>query len=136
MDITSLLSANLQALMDAHHIKEHPLSVSSGVPKTSIRRIRLGEGSAQIDSVEKVAKSFGLRACDLLDPDLKHRIATGSALRMGEPKPPTMSEEEWKAVSPRARALVEDICAASAQKLTQDVDIAWLHDSLQRITKK
>lgn len=136
MDITTLLSSNLQAMMDATQIKEHPLSISSGVPKTSIRRIRLGEGSAQIDSVEKVAKSFNLRACDLLDPNLKQRIATGDALRMGQPRPPSMSEDEWKSVSPRARALVEDICTASRKKLAEDEDIAWLHDSLQRITKK
>ncbi len=95
--------------------------------------MRLDEGAAQIDSVEKVAKAFKLRACDILDPDLLKRLAAGEPLRMGEPRPPVMPDEEWRAMSPRARALVEDLCTRTLAGQLEEGDIAWLHDSLQRI---
>lgn len=135
MDITTLLSENLQALMSARGEKEHPLSVSAKVPKTTIRRMRLNEGAAQIDSLEKVAKAFGLRACDMLDPDLRKRLAAGEPLRMGEPQPPLMPESDWKALTPRTRAFVEELCAYALAGDIQDADITWLHDSMQRAKK-
>ena len=135
MDTTALLARNLKGLIDATAgLSEHSLSVQSNVPKTTIRRIRLNEGAAQIDSVEKIAKAFKLRACDILDPDLLKRLAAGEPLRMGEPRPPVMPEEDWRTMSPRARALVEDLCARTLAGQLQDADIAWLHDSLQRIS--
>lgn len=135
MDTTALLAQNLKGLIDATPgLSEHSLSVLANVPKTTIRRIRLNEGAAQIDSVEKVAKAFKLRACDILDPDLLKRLAAGEPLRMGEPRPPVMPDEDWRAMSPRARALVEDLCARTLTGQLQDADISWLHDSLQRIS--
>lgn len=134
MDTTAFLAKNLQGLIDATaSLTEHSLSILADVPKTTIRRMRLDEGAAQIDSVEKVAKAFKLRACDILDPDLLKRLAAGEPLRMGEPRPPVMPDEDWRAMSPRARALVEDLCARALNGKLQEGDIAWLHDSLQRI---
>jgi hypothetical protein len=134
MDTTAILSENLKGLIDATTgLTEHSLSILADVPKTTIRRMRLDEGAAQIDSVEKVAKAFKLRACDILDPDLLKRLAAGEPLRMGEPRPPVMPDETWRAMSPRARALVEDLCTRTLAGQLQEGDIAWLHDSLQRI---
>ena len=87
MDTTALLAQNIKGLIDATAgLSEHALSVISNVPKTTIRRMRLNEGAAQIDSVEKIAKAFKLRACDILDPDLLKRLAAG------EPDVATRSE--------------------------------------------
>lgn len=135
MDVVHTLSTNIQALMDAQEVKEHPLSVQSGLPKTSVRRMRLGEGAAQIDSVEKVAKAFKLRACDILDPDLVRRLEAGEPLRMGEPQPPVMSDSDWKALTPRTRAFVEDLCGRVLAGELEDTDVAWLHDGMQRAVK-
>ncbi len=100
-------------------MNENALSVASGMPKTTVRRMRLGEVAAQIDSVEKVAKAFRLRACDILDPDLTRRLQAGEPLRMGEPKPPVMAEDDWRALSPRARALVEELCRRGPGRANQ-----------------
>ncbi|MGY8903223.1 MAG: hypothetical protein ACKVIH_01580 [Burkholderiales bacterium] len=110
----------------------YKLGQAAGIGPSNIRRFQHAEVAPQIDSVEKVAKAFKLRACDLLDPDLLRRLKAGEPLRLAEPKPPTMSEEDWRALSPRARALVEDICARSLAGSLADADIKWLHDSLER----
>ena len=137
MEITTLLAQNLKGLIAATiGLTEHSLSVLAKVPKTTIRRIRLNEGAAQIDSVDKVAKAFKLRACDILDPDLLKRLAAGEPLRMGEPRPPVMPDEDWRALSPRTRALVEDLCTRSLAGTIDDDDIKWLHDSLERTKAK
>lgn len=112
---------------------QQKLGVAAGLGATNVGRFRRGDVAAQIDSVEKVAKAFKLRACDILDPDLLKRLAAGEPLRMGEPRPPVMPDEEWRAMSPRARALVEDLCTRTLAGQLQEGDIAWLHDSLQRI---
>lgn len=136
MNTATLLANNLQALIDADKgMSEHGLSIKSGVPKTSIRRARLNEGAAQIDTVEKVAKAFNLRACDILDPDLTRRLEAKEPLRMGEHRLPVMSEADWKALSPRTRAFVEELCTQVLSGALQDADVAWLHDSMQRAAK-
>lgn len=55
---------------------------------------------------------------------------------LGEPRPPVMAEKDWKALFPRTRALVEDLCARALCGALQDEDIAWLHDSMQRTSNK
>lgn len=136
MSIVEIFATNLSALMDAQKEldSQYKLGSAAGLGPTNVGRFRRGDVAAQIDSVEKVAKAFKLRACDILDPDLLKRLAAGEPLRMGEPKPPVMPEEDWRAMSPRARALVEDLCARALAGQLQDADIAWLHDSLQRIS--
>lgn len=94
--------------------------------------MRLNESAAQIDKVEQVASLFKLRACDLLDPDLARRAQAGEPLRMGEPRPPAMTEEQWRALSPRTRAFIEELCQLAAAGSVNDADITWLHDSLNR----
>ena len=137
MDTATVLSKNLQGLINATAgLSEHALSTSAGLPKTTIRRMRLCEGAAQIDSVEKVARAFKLRACDILDPDLLKRMSAGEPLRMGEPRPPVMPDEDWRAMPPRARALVEDLCARVLAGQVSEADVSWLHDSLQRIARQ
>lgn len=137
MTALHVFADNLKALMRASvdFSSNYKVSVASGVAATSVRRFMLEEAAAQIDSVEKVAHIFDIRACDILDPDLTRRLQTGEPLRMGEPKPPVMAEDDWKALSPRARALVEELCSAALGGQISDEDITWLHNSLQRITK-
>lgn len=133
MQVAHIVSRNIQALIDGtEEMNENALSVSSGVPKTTVRRMRLGEGMPQIDNVERVALAFKLRACDLLDPDLARRVEAGEARRMTQAKPPVITEEDWRRLSPRTRALVEDVCTHALSGQLQDSAIAWLHDGVQQ----
>ncbi len=132
MNAREVLSNNLQALIDTGYGNENSFAARSGAAKTTVRRMRLNESAAQIDKVEQVAALFRLRACDLLDPDLARRARDKEPLRMSEPRPPVMSEDQWRALSPRARAFVEELCLQAASGNVTDADIAWLHDSLNR----
>lgn len=132
MNVREVLATNIQTLIDAGFGTENSFAARSGAAKTTVRRMRLNESAAQIDKVEQVAALFRLRACDLLDPDLARRAATGEPLRMGEPRPPVMADDQWRALSPRTRAFVEDLCLQAAAGSVNDADIAWLHDSLNR----
>lgn len=132
MNVREVLSANIQALADAGFGNENSFAARSGAAKTTVRRMRLNESAAQIDKVEQVASLFKIRACDLLDPDLARRAKAGEPLRMGEPRPPVMAEAQWRALSPRARAFVEDLCSQASTGTLTDADITWLHDSLNR----
>lgn len=132
MNAREVLSKNLQALIDAGYGNENSFSTRSGAAKTTVRRMRLNESAAQIDKVEQVAALFRLRACDLLDPDLARRARDKEPLRIGEPRPPVMPDDQWRALSPRARAFVEELCLQAAGGNVTDADIAWLHDSLNR----
>jgi len=134
MSIVEIFAANLSALMAARKELDSQIKLGSvaGLGATNIGRFRRGDVAAQIDSVEKVAKAFKLRPCDILDPDLLKRMEAGEPLRMGEPKPPAMPEADWRRMSSRARALVEDLCERSLAGTLSDEDIKWLHDSLER----
>lgn len=136
MTILEAFAANLNALMASNPelSSNYKLSLATGLGPSAIRRYQFAEVAAQIDSVEKVAKAFKIRTCDILDPDMLKRLAAGEPLRLGEPRPPAMPEEQWRALSPRSRALVEDICARNLAGQLTDPDIAWLHDSLHRIS--
>ena len=137
MSVARTLATNLQALIDADPgLSEHSLSTRSGVPKSTIRRMRLEEGDARIDNVESVANAFRLRACDLLDPGLANRVRERQPLRMAEPRPPVVSEEAWRQLSPRARAFIEDVCQKAASGVLDDSNIGWLHEALQRLGPK
>lgn len=138
MSIIDVFAKNLGALMSAHQdLDSHSrLGAAAGLGSTNIGRMKRGEVAAQIDTVEKVAKAFRLRACDVLDPELPRRMARGEPLRMGEPRPPVVPEKDWQALSPRTRALVEDLCARSLAGALKDDDIAWLHDAMQRTSQK
>lgn len=132
MNVREVLATNIQALIDAGFGTENSFAARSGAAKTTVRRMRLNESAAQIDKVEQVAALFKLRACDLLDPDLARRAKAGEPLRMSEPRPPVMADDQWRAMSPRTRAFVEDLCLQAAAGSVNDADIAWLHDSLNR----
>lgn len=138
MSIVEVFASNLSALMDVQKEldSQYKLGSAAGLGPTNVGRFRRGDVAAQIDSVEKVAKAFKLRACDILDPDLLKRLAAGEPLRMGEPRPPVMPNEDWRAMSPRARALVEDLCARTLTGQLNDDDIKWLHDALERTQPK
>ena len=138
MSIIDSFARNLSALMSAHpSLDSHSrLGAAAGLGPTNIGRMKRGEVAAQIDTVEKIAKAFRLRACDILDPELSKRIARGEVLRMGEHRPPVIPEKDWQALSPRTRALVEDLCASSLAGALQDDDIAWLHDAMQRTSRQ
>lgn len=137
MSIIDVFSANLNALTEGRKDLDSQIKLGkvAGVGATNIGRFKRGSVAAQIDSVEKVAKVFKLRACDILDPDLKHRLENGEPLRMGEPRPPAMAEGDWRALSPRTRAFVEDLCTLALSGALQDTDVAWLHDSMQRTAR-
>lgn len=132
MNVREVLAANLNALADAGFGNENKFAGRQGVGKTTVRRMRLNESAAQIDKLEEVAEAFRLRACDLLDPDLAARAKAGHPLRMSEPRPPVMAEDQWRALSPRARAFVEEVCQKATAGSLTDADISWLHDSLNR----
>jgi hypothetical protein len=132
MNIQDVLAANVQAIIDASGMNENSFAAHFKLPKSNLRKMRLSEANMRMSTVEEVAVALRLRACDLLDPDLARRAATGEPLRMGEPRPPVMADDQWRALSPRARAFVEDLCLQAAAGTLTDADIAWLHDSLNR----
>lgn len=138
MNVLRVFSNNLKALMATREdlSSNYKVSTASGVGPTSVRRFMLEEAAAQIDSVEKVAGVFKLRTCDILDPDLIRRLEAKEPLRMGEHRLPVMPEADWKALSPRTRALLEDLCQRSLAGTLDDDDIKWLHDSLERTKPK
>ncbi|MBP9149227.1 MAG: hypothetical protein KBG00_10645 [Rhodoferax sp.] len=137
MSVLHVFSGNLKALMATRDdlSSNYKVSKASGIAPTTVRRAMNGEVAAQIDSVEEIAKSFRLRACDILDPDLIRRLEAKEPLRMGEHRLPVMPEADWKALSPRTRAFVEELCTQVLSGALQDADVAWLHDSMQRAAK-
>lgn len=136
MKIEAVLASNVDALMEASPTLngQQRLSAASGVGQTNIGRIRRGEVAAQVDTVERIASAFKLRACDLLDPGLKERLARGEPLRMSEVRPPAMSDEDWARLSPRTRALIEDVARRALSAELSDDDIRLLHDTAERLS--
>lgn len=132
MNIQDVLAANVQAIIDASGMNENSFAAHFKLPKSNLRKMRLSEANMRMSTVEEVAVALRLRACDLLDPDLARRAMVGEPLRMGEPRPPVMADDQWRALSPRTRAFVEDLCLQAAAGSVNDADIAWLHDSLNR----
>lgn len=132
MNTQDVLAANVQALIDASGMNENSFAAHHKLPKSNLRKMRLSEANMRMGTVEEVARALHLRACDLLDPDLARRAKDKEPLRMGEPRPPVMSDEQWRALTPRARAFVEELCLQAAAGTLTDADIAWLHDSLNR----
>jgi transcriptional regulator with XRE-family HTH domain len=138
MSVVTTFSQNLDALMGAYPAlgSMYKLGAAAGIGPSNIRRFQRGEVAPQIDSVEKVAKAFKLRPCDILDPDLLKRMSAGEPLRMGEPKPPVMPEADWRRMSSRTRALIEEIGERSLAGTLDDEDVKWLHDALERTKPK
>lgn len=132
MNTQAVLAANVQALIDASGMNENSFAVHYKLPKSNLRKMRLAEADMRMSTMEDVARALRLRACDLLDPDLARRAQAGEPLRMGEPRPPVMAEAQWRALSPRARAFVEELCSQAFTGTLSDADITWLHDSLNR----
>lgn len=136
MDAVKALSANLDALMRAEPAldSQYRLGTKAHVPPTTVGRVRRGEVAAQVDTVDRLASAFKLRACDLLDPGLKERLARGQPLRMSEVRPPAMSDEDWARLSPRTRALIEDVARRALSAELSDDDIRLLHDTAERLS--
>lgn len=135
MNAVETLSANLDALMTANpeFDSQYRLGAKAKVPPTTVGRARRGEVAAQVDTVERLAAAFKLRACDLLDPDLKRRLERGEPLRMTELRPPAMSADDWARLTPRTRALIEDVAARVLGGELGDDDIRLLHDTAERL---
>lgn len=136
MSAKEVLAANVQAILDRFGQNENAFSVEYKVPKSNLRKMRLGIGSAGIDTIEELATALRLTAYDLLDPDLAQRARAGEPLRMSQAKPPVIAEDDWKKLSPRTRALIEEICARALADQLPDPSIAWLHDGVQRLSVK
>lgn len=118
--------------MTASGLNENAFAATHKVAKSNLRKMRLKEANTRIGTVEELANALRLRACDLLDPDLARRVDEGEPLRMGEPQPPAMTDAQWRALSPRTRAFIEDLCHLAYAGALTDADIAWLHDSMGR----
>lgn len=136
MQSKEVLAANVQAILDRFGQNENAFSVEYKVPKSNLRKMRLGITSVGTDTIDELATALRIRACDLLDPDLAQRVRSGEPLRMSQAKPPVIPEGDWKKLSPRTRALVEDICARALSDQLPDASIAWLHDGVQRLSNK
>lgn len=66
-----VLATNLRALMDAHDIKKPELHKRSGVSQRMIAYILSKQRTATVETVEDLARVFGLAAWELLMPDLQ-----------------------------------------------------------------
>jgi len=76
MNIDAIIAANLDTLM-----RKFPemgsqvlLSKKTGVATSTVGRIRRGEVSPTAESLEAIAKAFGLRPGDLMDKNLITRL--------------------------------------------------------------
>lgn len=118
--------------MTSAGMNENAFAAHYKIPKSNLRKMRLKESNMRIGTVGEIAKQLKLRACDLLDPDLSRRVAAGEPLRMGEPRPPVLTDEQWRALSPRLRAFVEELCLQALAGSISDSDVSWLHESLSR----
>lgn len=132
MDIQDVLANNVQALMTASGMNENAFAARYKLPKSNFRKMRLSEANTRIGTIDELASALRMRACDLLDPDLARRVAANEPLRLAEPRPPVISEAQWRTLSPRTRAFVEELCQQAMAGSVTDADIAWLHDSLNR----
>jgi hypothetical protein len=103
--VVDILAENLNWLMTsfpALHSTEM-LEAKSGVGRSTIARIRQSESSATIDTVESLAKAFGLNASDLLkdrmaiNPDIQKQIVNSRILAIAA-KLGSLSDEKIKAV--------------------------------------
>lgn len=70
--IDQVLSANLERLMDKvePRITQVAVSKASGIPQRTISRIKNGEVSPTLNSIDGLAKAFGLLPWQLLVPDM------------------------------------------------------------------
>jgi transcriptional regulator with XRE-family HTH domain len=70
-----VLSANLQRLMDEAKppITQMAVSKVSGIPQRTISRIKRGEVSPTLNSIDGLAKAFGLLPWQLLVPEMDPR---------------------------------------------------------------
>jgi DNA-binding phage protein len=130
-----VFSRNLKALMAKSGgalSSNYKVATETGLGPTAVRRWINEEAAAQIDSVEKVAKAFKLRAADMLDPGLADRLERGEPPAVLEPAPPVVELAEWMRMAPMARAFVEDFCAAARAGLPAE-DIRMLHSMLSRV---
>ena len=103
LSIGEVLSANLNRLMDEPDppITQVAVSKVSGLPQRTISRIKRGEVSPQLDSIDALARAFGLSPWQLLVPGLDPR------------NPPLL-----RSASPEEKALYDRILAA-AQELSK-----------------
>lgn len=95
-----VLSANLKRLMDDAKppITQMAVSKVSGIPQRTISRIKRGEVSPTLNSIDGLAKAFGLLPWQLLVQDM-------------DPKNPPL----LRSASPEEKELYDRILAAAEQ---------------------
>lgn len=111
------------------------LAVKTGESVSTIRRIANGIGNARIDSIDVVARAFRLRACDLLDPSLAERVGKDPDLKISQPRPPITTQDEWRALTPAVRALVEELMLAAASGALPDDRARHLQQTLAMLAQ-
>jgi len=99
LSIGQVLRANLGRLMDdaTPPITQVAVSKVSGLPQRTISRIKRGEVSPRLSSIDALAKAFGLLPWRLLIPDL-------------DPRHPPL-----RSASPEEKALYDRLLAASQE---------------------
>lgn len=82
MNIDSIISANLNALMEMHPElgSQVLLSKKTGVATSTVGRIRRGEVSPTAESLEAIGKAFGIHPGELMDIHLAARIRMSSEI--------------------------------------------------------
>lgn len=100
LSIGQVLSANLGRLMDdaTPPITQVAVSKVSGLPQRTISRIKRGEVTPRLNSIDALAKAFGLLPWQLLVPDL-------------EPSNPPF----LRSANPDEKALYERLLAAAKE---------------------
>lgn len=96
MNITAIISANLDAWM-AGHAQLNTLkkvAAKAGVGFGTVRRARNGDGNTTIQNLAAIAKAFGRNVCDLITPiDYSAEPAvTTLAAQERPPEAPLMEE--------------------------------------------
>ena len=76
MNVREVLARNLNGLMERHPRigSQKLLFAASGVPTSTVGRLRRGEVAATLDTVEALARAFRVSIPDLLDARLLARL--------------------------------------------------------------
>ena len=102
-----IVARNLRALMDSEGVSEHWVADKSGVSQKAINKILKCESSPGIETIDKVAKAFGLHGWQL-------QLQTFAADVMNSPDMQKLLEN-YVAASPESRQYINRIAEKESQ---------------------
>jgi transcriptional regulator with XRE-family HTH domain len=131
--------------MDALGMTQEQLAKLAEISQTAIHKLVTGK-SRETRKLSQLARALRVDVNWLANDNTYNVIihadsANFQALREMEmsnvePRPPVIDDDFWKALSPRTRALVEDIVHKAGQGSLSDDDIKFIQDVMDKVSKK